>query len=94
MNKISMSKTCLYNFSYIKATGYLQQPVTTEGISATVQPNTNFTTVHNRVTVGGCSVEYEYKFLRQFGRVVAPRMPYTSVLSICMTSLQGHTKHF
>ena len=32
MNKISMSKTCLYNFSYIKATGYLQQPVITEGI--------------------------------------------------------------
>ena len=30
--KISMSKTCLYNFSYKKATGYLQQPVTIEGI--------------------------------------------------------------
>ena len=29
MNKISMSKTYLYNFSYKKATGYLQQPVTT-----------------------------------------------------------------
>ena len=25
---ISMPKTCLYNFSYKKATGYLQQPVT------------------------------------------------------------------
>ena len=32
MNKISMSNTCLYNIFYMKATGYLQQPVTTEGI--------------------------------------------------------------
>ena len=32
MNKISMSKTCLYNFSYNKDTGFLQQPVTTECI--------------------------------------------------------------
>ena len=28
----SMSQTCLYNFCRKKATGYLQQPVTTEGI--------------------------------------------------------------
>ena len=32
MNKISMSKTCLYKFSCKKATGFLQQPVATEGI--------------------------------------------------------------
>ena len=32
VNKISMSKICLYNFSYKKVTEYLQQPVTTEGI--------------------------------------------------------------
>ena len=32
MNKISMSQTCLYNISYQKATGFLQQPVATEGI--------------------------------------------------------------
>ena len=32
MNKISMSQTCLYNFSYKKATRFLQQPVATEGI--------------------------------------------------------------
>ena len=29
MNKISMSKTYLYNFSYKKSTGSLQQPVAT-----------------------------------------------------------------
>ena len=51
-------------------------------------------TVHSRVTVRGCSVEYEYKFLHQFARVVAHRMPYTSVLSIYTTLLQGHTKRF
>ena len=39
-------------------------------------------------------MEYEYKFLQQFARVVAHRMPYTSVLSICTTLLQGHTKRF
>ena len=27
MNKISMSQTCLYNFSYKKAARFLQQPV-------------------------------------------------------------------
>ena len=32
MNKISMSKNCLYNFSYKKGTGFLQQPVATECI--------------------------------------------------------------
>ena len=32
MNEISMSQTCLYNISYQKATGFLQQPVATEGI--------------------------------------------------------------
>ena len=61
------------------------------GHSAIVQHNTNVATVHSRVTVGGCSVEYEYKLLRQFARVVAHRMPYTSILSICTTSLQGRT---
>ena len=28
----------------------------------------------------------------QFTRVVANRMPYTTILSICATSLQPHTK--
>ena len=32
MNKISMLQTCLYNISYQKTTGFLQQPVATEGI--------------------------------------------------------------
>ena len=32
VNKISMSQTCLYNISCQKATGFLQQPVTTEGV--------------------------------------------------------------
>ena len=36
--------------------------------------STNFATVHSRKTVGGCSVEYKYTFLRQFARVVAHRM--------------------
>ena len=30
---------------------------------ATVQHNTNFATVQNQVTLGGCSVDYEYKLL-------------------------------
>ena len=64
------------------------------GHSAIVQPNTDFATVHSQVTEGGCSVEYEYKLLHQFAWAVAHRMPYTSILSICATSLQGHTKCF
>jgi len=32
INKISMSQTCLYSIFYQKATGFLQRPVTTEGI--------------------------------------------------------------
>ena len=31
---------------------------------AIVRHNTNFATVHSGVTVGGCSVEYEYKLLQ------------------------------
>ena len=37
-------------------------------------------------------MEFDYNFLRQFARAVAPRMPYISVLSIYTTALQGHTK--
>ena len=48
MDKISMSQTCLYHISYKKATGFLQQPVDTEGIWLyVVQDNTNFATVHS-----------------------------------------------
>ena len=49
------------------------------GHSATVQHNTNFATVHSRVTVGGCSVECEYKHLGQFACIVTHRMPYSSI---------------
>ena len=59
-----------------------------------VRHNSKFATVHSRVTVSGCSIEFEYNFLRQFSHAVACRMPYISILSICMTSLQGHTKSF
>ena len=69
INKIRMSQTCLYNTSYKKATKSLQQPVATEGIrlkfSITLTPN--FATVHSQVTLGGCSVEYEYQLLWAFG---------------------------
>ena len=62
--------------------------------SVIVRHNSKFATVHTWVTVGGCSMEFEYNFLRQFVHAVARRMPYTSVLSICMTLLQGHVKNF
>ena len=50
--------------------------------------------IHSRVTVGGCSMEFEYNFLCHFACAVARRMPYTSILVTCTTSLQGHTKSF
>ena len=75
--------------------GYVNTPELLPGYrghSAIVRHNTNFTTVHTQVTIGGCSVEYMNKLLCQFTSVVEHRMLYTSVLSICMTLLQGHTK--
>ena len=69
MNKISMSQTCKYNISYPKS----HRIFTTSryrGHSAIVQHNTNVATAHSQVTVGSCSVEYEYKLLRQFTTTV------------------------
>ena len=40
------------------------------GHLAIVQHSTNFATVHSQVTVGDCSVEYEYKLSRQFTAAV------------------------
>ena len=39
--------------------------------------NSKFATVQNRVTVGGCSMVFEYNFLCQFSRAVARRMLFT-----------------
>ena len=50
------------------------------GHSAIVWQSTNFATVQSRVTVGGSSVEYEYKFLCLFAHFIVHRMPYTSIL--------------
>ena len=64
INKISMSQTCLYSISYQKA---MYRIFTTtsryRGHSTIVRHNTNLATVY---TVGGWSVEYEYKLLHQF----------------------------
>ena len=46
------------------------------GHSAILQCNTTFATVHSQVTVGGCSVEYEYKLL--YVSLLTFRMPYTN----------------
>ena len=61
MNKISMSQTCLYTISYQIATGFFTPTSHYRGHSAIVGHNTNLATVHSRVTVGGCLMEYEYK---------------------------------
>ena len=72
MNTISMSQTRLYNISY-------QRIFTTishyRGHLAIVQHNTNFATVHSQVTVGGCSVKYECKLLRQCTTMVGATEP-------------------
>ena len=63
--------------------------------SAIVQHDTNLATVYSQVTVGSCLVEYEYKLLCHLVcDHVLHRMLYTSILSICTTLLQGHTKLF
>ena len=67
MNRISMSQTCLMTFPTKKIFTTTSRY---RGHSALVRHNTNFATVHSRVTVGSCSVEYEYKLLRQFTTTV------------------------
>ena len=91
MKLVSHKLACI-TFPTKKAMGVLQQSSRYRGHSAIVRHNTNFATVHTQVTAGGCSVEYMNKLLCQFTSVVEHRMLYTSVLSICMTLLQGHTK--
>ena len=90
-----MNKIISYMFKLVyKLPDVLHQPVTMEGIRLVVRHNTNFITVHSRVTIGGCSMKFEHKIEHQFAHAIAHRMPYTSILSICMTLLQGHTKSF
>ena len=62
--------------------------------SATVQHNTNFATVRSQVTLGGCSVDYEYKLLRQFTTTVGGTSCYLWLEQSQSNSLQGHTKRF
>ena len=60
----------LYNIFYQKGTGFFTTTSCYRGHSAIVQHNANFATVHSPVTVGDCSVEYEYKLLCQFTTMV------------------------
>ena len=89
-----MSKTCLYNFSYKKNYWIFITPRHYRGHSAIVQPNTNFATVDSRVTVGGCSMEYEYKLLRQFTTTVGRTSCNSSLKKSQSNSLQGHMRRF
>ena len=70
MNKISMSQTCLCSIFYQKATNFFPTTSRYRGHSAIVQHNSNLATVHSWVTVGGCSVEYNYKLVCQFTATV------------------------
>ena len=73
-----MPQTCLY---FLQKSYWIFTTISHyRGNSAIVQHSTNFATVYSRVTVGGCSVEYEYKVLRQLARVVVHRILFTSDL--------------
>ena len=91
MNKISMSQTCLYNFSYKKSYRIFTTTSIYRGHLATVQHNTNFAKVHTQVILGGCSVDYEYKLLRQFTTTVGGTSCYLWLKQSQSNSLQGHT---
>ena len=62
--------------------------------SAIVQHKTNFATVHSQVTLGGCSVENEYKLLCQFTTTLGGTSCYLWLTQSQRNSLQGHMKHF
>ena len=64
------------------------------GYLALVRHNTNFATVHSRVTVGGCLVEYKYKLLGQFTKTVGGTRCYLRFKESQSNSMQGQTKHF
>ena len=64
------------------------------GHLALVRHNTNLATVHCRVAVGGCSVEYKYKLLCQFTKTVGGTRCYLWFKESQNNSLQGHTKRF
>ena len=64
------------------------------GYLAIVGHDTNLTTVHSHVTVGGCLMEYEYKLLRQFTTTVGGTRCYLSLKKNHINSLQGCTKRF
>ena len=57
------NKNCVYNIFYKKSYQIFTTVSHYRGDSAIVQHKTNFVTVRSRMTVGGCSVQYEYKLL-------------------------------
>ena len=94
MIKISMSQTWLYNISFQKSYRIFTITSRYRGHLALVCHNTNFATVHSRVTVGGCSVEYKYKLLCQFTKTVGGTRCYLWFKESQSNSPQGHTKRF
>ena len=79
---ISMSQTWLYNnsqrsYQIFTTTSQYRRYL------AIVRHNTNFATVHSRVIIGSCSMEFEYNFLRNTPRVIRTlSIIYTIVCSL------------
>ena len=76
-----MSQTSLYNIPYKKLHDIFTSRY--RGHLALVWHNTNFAMVHSQVTVGGSSVECEYKLLHQFARFHVS--PPTYCVLTCVT---------
>ena len=85
MNKISMSQTWLHNFPKIKSYQIFTTTSRYRSHLAIVQHNSNFATVHIRVTVGGCLMQFEYNFLCQFTCAVTRR-----ILSVYQCSISSY----
>ena len=76
-----MSQPCLYNF-YQKATTFLQQPVTTEGIHSAICYSTQSS--DSRQLVDGVQLQTCY--------ISLPASLHTECFIYLLTSLQHHTK--
>ena len=90
INKLACHKLASIAFSTKKLPNFHNNQSLQRAFSCIVGHSTNLTTVHSWVIVGSCSMEYEYKLLRQLTTTVCR-------CHLCLEQSQsnsGHTKWF
>ena len=70
INKLACHKLASIAFSTKKLPNFYNNQSLQRAFSCIVGHSTNLATLHSRVIVGNCSMEYEYKLLRQLTTTV------------------------